>query len=140
MRMKRLLMVVCLLYSTGCAAGKIYIDRTNDSYASCTTIEKELQLAQKRIGILEEKDHILQNIRDAFLSIAQLAFSPIVVFNTILTLSDSNIADIAETKALTDRQDGMIAISNQKNCGYRYAMHQGGTGPNFFKKQENNLD
>ena len=138
--MKRLLMVVCLLYSTGCAAGKVYMDRANDSYASCITIEKELQLAQKRIDVLEEKDHILQNIRDAFLSVAQLAFSPIGIFNAILTLSDSNIADIAETEALTDRQDGMIAISNQKNCGYKYAMHQRGTGPNFFKKQENNLD
>lgn len=136
--MKRLLVAVFLLCSTGCAAGKVYVDQTNDPYASCTAIEKELQLAQKRIDVLEETDHTVQNIRDVFLSIAQLAFSPIGVFNALLTISDSHIADIAEAEALTGRHDGMIAISNQKNCGYKYAMIQRDTESYFSKKQENN--
>ena len=138
--MKRLLVAVCLLYSTGCAAGKVYVDRANDLHASCTAIEKELQLAQKRIDVLEDADHTLQNIRDAFLSVVQLAFSPVRSLNGLLTIYDSHIADIAEAEALTKRHDGMITISNQKNCGYKYAMIQRDTGPDIPKKQENNLN
>ena len=122
--MKRLLLAVCVLCFTGCAAGKVYVDRTNDPHASCIAIEKELQLAEKSIDVLEETDHTLQNIRDAFLSVAQLVFAPIGVVNAVLTLSDSHIADIAETAALKGRHDGMVAISNQKSCGYKYAMIQ----------------
>ena len=138
--MKCLLAAVCLLYSTGCAAGKVYVDKTKDQYTTCTAIEKELQLSQKRIDVLEDADHTLQNIRDAFMSFAQLAFFPVKVLNGILTISDSHIADIAEAEALTKRQDGMITISNQKNCSYKYAMIQRDTGLNFPKKQENNLN
>ncbi len=135
--MKCLLAAVCLLYWTGCAAGKVYVERTNDPYASCRAIEKELHLTQKRIHFLEDADHTLQNIRDAFLSLAQLAFSPIVVLNGLLTISDSHIADIAEAKALSDRHDRMVTISAQKNCGYKYAMIQSDTTPDFPKKKEN---
>ena len=138
--MKHFLVVVCLLCSGGCAASKVYVDQTNDPYASCKAIEKELQLAQNRIDVLEETDHTLQNVRDALLRVAQLAFSPIGVFNALLTLSDSHIADIAETKALTGRYDGMIAISSHKNCNYKYAMIQHDTRSNPSKKQENNLN
>ena len=131
--MKCLLAAVCLLYPTGCAAGKVYVDRSNDQYASCIAIEKKLQLAQKRIDILEDADHTFQNIRDVFLSVAQLVFSPIEVLNGLLTISDSHIADIAEAEALTERHDEMIILSNQKNCGYKYAMIQHDTGPDFPK-------
>ena len=138
--MKCFLAAVCILYSAGCAAGKVYVDRTNDPYASCTAIEKELQLSKKRIDVLEDADHTLQNIRDAFLSVAQLAFSPVKVLNALLTISDSHIADLAEAEALSERHDGMISISNQKNCGYNYAMIQHDTRLDFPKKQENNLN
>jgi len=131
--MKCLLVAVCLLYATGCAAGKVYVNRTNDPYISCKAIEKELLLTQKRIHVLEDADHTFQNIRDAFLSFAQLAFSPIKVLNGLLTISDSHIADIAEVEALTERHDRMITISNQKNCGYKYAMIQRDTTPDFPK-------
>jgi len=122
--MKYCLLLVCFacLLFTGCAAGKVYVDQANDSHASCTVIEKELQLAQHKIGALEETDHTLQNIRDVFLSAAQLAFAPIGILNAILTVSDSHLADVAETEALKDRHNGMVNISNQKNCGYKYAM------------------
>ena len=122
--MKRWFMVVCVLsfLFTGCAAGKVYVDQGNDRHASCTVIEQELQLAQHKIDVLEETDHTLQNVRDAVLSVAQLIFAPIGVLNAILTVSDSHLADVAETKALKDRHNGMVTISNQKNCGYKYAM------------------
>lgn len=117
-------MVVCVLsfLFTGCAAGKVYVDQGNDRHASCTVIEQELQLAQHKIDVLEETDHTLQNVRDAVLSVAQLIFAPIGVLNAILTVSDSHLADVAETKALKDRHNGMVTISNQKSCGYKYAM------------------
>ncbi len=122
--MKRLLLVICVLcfLFTGCAAGKVYVDQANDSHASCMIIEHELQQAQHKIDVLEETDHTLQNIRDAFLSAAQLAFAPIGILNAILTVSDSHLADVAETEALKDRHNGMVTLSNQKNCGYKYAM------------------
>ena len=122
--MKYWLMVVCVasFLFTGCAAGKVYVDQANDSHASCMGIEQELQLAQHKIDVLEETDHTLQNVRDAVLSVAQLIFAPIGVLNAILTVSDSHLADVAETKALKDRHNGMVTISNQKSCGYKYAM------------------
>ena len=122
--MKRWFLVVCVLsfLFTGCAAGKVYVDQGNDRHASCTVIEQELQLAQHKIDVLEETDHTLQNVRDAVLSVAQLIFAPIGVLNAILTVSDSHLADVAETKALKDRHNGMVTISNQKSCGYKYAM------------------
>jgi hypothetical protein len=130
--MKRRLLIICVLcyLFTGCAAGKVYVDQANDGHASCTVIERELQLAQHKIDTLEETDHTLQNIRDVFLSAAQLAFAPIGVLNAILTVSDSHLADVVETEALKDRHNGMVAISNQKNCTYKYAMIQRNTEPN----------
>jgi hypothetical protein len=41
-------------------------------------------------------------------------------------LSDSHVADLAETEALKDRHDGMVTISNQKECGYKYAQRDAG--------------
>ncbi len=123
--MKRLLLVVCVLcfLFTGCAAGQVYVDQADDSHASCMVIEQELQLAQYKIDVLEETDHTLQNIRDILLTAAQIAFAPIGILNVILTVSDSHIADVAETEALKNRHNGMVTLSNQKNCGYKYAMH-----------------
>ncbi len=122
--MKCWFMVVCVLcfLFTGCAAGQVYVDQANDSHASCTVIEQELQLAKHKIDVLEDTDHTVQNVRDVFLSVAQLAFAPIGILNAILTVSDSHLADVAETKALKDRHNRMVAISNQKSCGYKYAM------------------
>lgn len=130
--MKYCLLLICTagFLFTGCAAGKVYVDQSNDIHASCTVIEEELQLAQHKIEVLEETDHTLQNMRDVALSAAQLVFAPLGLLNAVLTLSDSAIADMAETKALKDRQKGMVAISNQKNCGYKYAMIQRDAGPN----------
>jgi hypothetical protein len=113
--------IACFLF-TGCAAGKVYVDQANDSQASCMGIEQELQLAQHKIDVLEETDHTFQNIRDVFLTAAQIAFAPIGILNAVLTVSDSHLADVAETEALKDRHNAMVAISNQKNCGYKYAM------------------
>jgi hypothetical protein len=45
----------------------------------------------------------------------------------ILTVSDSHVADVAETQALKDRHDGMVAIFNQKECGYKYAQRDAGS-------------
>ena len=131
--MKRWLMVVCVMcfLFTGCAAGKVYVDQASDSQHSCMGIEQELQLAQHKIIVLEETDHTLKNIRDVFLTAAQLAFAPIGILNAILTVSDSHLADVAETEALKDRHNGMVTISNQKNCGYKYAMIQRNAGPTF---------
>ena len=116
--MKYWLMVVCVVcfLFTGCAAGKVYVDQANDGQASCIVMEQELQLAQHKIDVLEETDHTLMNIRDVFLFAAQIAFAPIGILNAVLTVSDSHIADVAETEALKDRHNGMVAISNQKNC------------------------
>jgi len=36
------------------------------------------------------------------------------------------MADIAETEALKDRRDGMVTISNQKDCGHKYAQRDAG--------------
>jgi hypothetical protein len=40
----------------------------------------------------------------------------------LLTVSDSHVADIAESEALGDRYNKMVAISNEKECGSKYAM------------------
>ena len=126
------LVVVCVasFLFTGCAAGKVYLDQDSDRHASCKKIEQELQLTQHKINVLEETDHTLQNVRDVFLTAAQIAFAPIGILNAILTVSDSHLADVAETEALKDRHNGMVAISNQKYCDYKYAMIQRSAGAN----------
>ena len=120
------LVVVCVasFLFTGCAAGKVYLDQDSDRHASCEKIEQELQFAQHKINALEETDHTLQNLSSVFLTAAQIVFAPIGVLNAILTVSDSHLADAMETEALKDHHNEMVAISNQKNCDYKYAMIQ----------------
>ena len=117
--------VSCFLFS-GCAAGKVYVAQSEDSQASCLAREKELKLAQVKIETLEETDHTLKNLRDLALGAARFAFPPLLILNAILTVSDSHMADIAETEALKNRHDGMVTISNQKDCGYKYAQRNAG--------------
>ena len=113
--------VSCFLFS-GCAAGKVYVDRSEDRQASCLVLEKEMELAQSKIRTLENTDQTLRNLRDLALGAVRFAFAPIGILNAILMVSDSHVADLAETKALKDRHDGIVMISNQKACGYEYAM------------------
>ena len=112
--------VLCFCVSA-CAAGKVYIAQSADSQASCLALENELERAQVKIRTLENTDHTWKNLRDFALVAARFFFPPIGMFNAILTVSDSHVADLAETKALKDRHDGMVALSNQKVCGYKYA-------------------
>ncbi|MZH03013.1 MAG: hypothetical protein F3745_06370 [Nitrospinae bacterium] len=112
--------VLCLLF-TGCAAGKVYVDQTADNQASCLMLEKELERAQRKIKALEGTNHDAKDLRDLVLGAAGFAFPPLGILNAILTVSDSHVADLAETKALEDRYNSMVEISNQKECGYKYA-------------------
>ena len=113
--------VLCFCVSA-CAAGKVYIAQSADSQASCLALENELERAQMKIRTLENTDHTWKNLRDFTLVVARFFLPPIGMLNAILTVSDSHVADLAETKALKDRHDGMVAFSNQKVCGYKYAM------------------
>ena len=118
----RLLIVGVLCFCvSACAAGKVYIAQSADSQASCLALENELERAQIKIRTLENTDHTWKNLRDFALVAARFFFPPIGMFNAILTVSDSHVADLAETQALKDRHDGMVALSNQKVCGYGYA-------------------
>jgi hypothetical protein len=110
------------LFFTGCAAGQVYIAKFEDGQATCSTLEKEIDGAQTKIGALEKVNHDLKNIRDLVLSAASLAFPPLTILNALLTVSDSHVADYAETEALKSRYNDMVTISNQKECGYKYAM------------------
>ena len=112
--------VLCFCVSA-CAAGKVYIAQSADSQASCLALENELEQAQINIRTLENTDHTWKNLRDFTLVVARFFFPPIGMLNVILTVSDSHVADLAETKVLKDRHDGMVALSNQKVCGYKYA-------------------
>ena len=112
--------VLCFCVSA-CAAGKVYIAQSADSQASCLALENELERAQVKIRTLENTDHTWKNLRDFTLVVARFFFPPIGMLNSILMVSDSHVADLAETKALKDRHDGMVALSNQKVCGYKYA-------------------
>ena len=112
--------VLCFLFS-GCAAGKVYVAQSGDSQASCLALENELERAQVKIRILENTNHTRENLRDFALEVARFFFPPIGILNVVLTVSDSHVADLAETKAWKDRHDGMVALSNQKVCGYKYA-------------------
>jgi len=129
--MKRLFCVgiLCFLF-TGCAAGKVYVDQSADNQASCTMLENELQGTQVKIKNLEDTDHPIRTFRDVVLGVAGFAFPPLGILNAILTVSDSHVADLAETKALKDRHEGMVAISNQKECGYKYAQRPTSRGGN----------
>lgn len=113
--------VLCLLF-TGCAAGKVYLDQSADNQASCSMLENELEGTQIKIKTLEETDHTVKNFRDVVLTAVGFAFPPITILNALLTVSDSHVADLAETEALEDRYDGMVALSNQKECGYKFAQ------------------
>ena len=118
--------VLCFCVSA-CAAGKVYIAQSADSQASCLALENELERAQVKIRTLENTDHTWKNLRDFSLVAARFFFPPIGMFTAILTVSDSHVADIAETEALKDRHDGMVTISNQKDCGYKYAQRDTAT-------------
>lgn len=113
--------VLCVLF-TGCAAGKVYMAQSTDDQASCSMLDSELQGAQKKIKTLEDTDHTLKNLRDLALSAAGFAFPPLGILNAVLTVSDSHVADLAETEALKDRSNSMVEISNQKECGNKYAQ------------------
>ncbi len=113
--------VSCFLFS-GCAAGKVYMAQSGDSESPCLKLEKDLQLAQHKITVLEETDHSLKNLRDVVLGAVGFVFPPVAILNAMLTVSDSHVADLAETKALRDRHNGMVTISNEKECAYKYAM------------------
>lgn len=113
--------VFCALF-TGCAAGKVYVAQSDDNQASCSMLEKELEGTQRKIKTLENTDHDAKNLRDAALTAAGFAFPPLGILNLLLTVSDSHVADIAETKALEDRYNHMVTISNQKECGYKYTQ------------------
>ena len=112
--------LLCFLF-TGCAAGKVYVDQSADNQASCQMLEKELEGTQRKIKTLEGTNHDAKDLRDLVLGAAGFAFPPLGILNAILTVSDSHVADIAETKALEDRYNGLVEISNQKECGYKYA-------------------
>ena len=122
--MYRRVLVVCVLgfMFTGCAAGKVYMAQSEDNLASCSKLESELDGAQRKIKTLQETDHTLKNVRDAALTAVGFVFPPLAILNALLTVSDSHVADLAETEALEDRYNGMVSISNQKECGYKYAM------------------
>ena len=113
--------VLCFLF-TGCAAGKVYVAQSGDSQSSCLDLDKELERTQGKIKTLNDTDHTLKDLRDFALGAARFAFPPLGILNALLIVSDSHVADLAENKALKDRHDGMVAISNQKECGYKYAM------------------
>ncbi len=115
------IVVFCVLFS-GCAAGTVYVAQSNDNQASCSKLERELEEAQRKIIKLENTDHNAKNLRDAALTATGFAFPPLGVLNLILTVSDSHVADLAETKALKDRYNSMVNLSNQKECGYKYAQ------------------
>lgn len=113
--------VLCFVFA-GCAAGKVYVDQTADNQASCSMLENELEGTQVKIETLENTEHPVRTLRDLILGAAGFAFPPLGILNAILTVSDSHVADLAESKALEDRYNGMVAISNQKECGYKYAQ------------------
>ena len=113
--------VLCFLF-TGCAAGKVYVAQSGDSQSSCLDLDKELERTQGKIKTLNNTDHTLKNLRDFALGAVRFAFPPIGILNALLLVSDSHVADLAETEILGDRHDGLVAISNQKDCGYKYAM------------------
>ena len=119
--LRLLIFGVLYFWVSGCAAGKVYIEKSVDSQASCLALENELEQAHVKIRTLENTDHTWKNLRDFTLVVARFFFPPIGMFNAILTVSDSHVADLAETKALKGRHDGMVALSNQKVCGYKYA-------------------
>ncbi|MZH41643.1 MAG: hypothetical protein F3740_07535 [Nitrospinae bacterium] len=123
-RVRLFVVVVLCIFFTGCAAGTVYVAQSNDNQASCSLLEKELEKTQNKIKKLETTDHDAKNLRDAALTAAGFAFPPIGVLNLILTVSDSHVADLAETKALEDRYNHMVFLSNQKECGYQYAQRQ----------------
>jgi hypothetical protein len=113
--------IACFL-STGCAAGKVYVAQSGDNQSSCQALKNELELAHAKIQTLKDTDHSLKDLRDLALGALRFAFPPLGILNAVLLVSDSHVADLAETEVLKDRHDGMVAISNQKECGYKYAM------------------
>jgi hypothetical protein len=130
--MKDRLFAVCVLcfVFTGCAAGKVYVDQTADNHATCSVLQNELEGTQVKIKKIEDTEHPVRTLRDLVLGAAGFAFPPLGILNAILTVSDSHVADLAETSALEDRYNDMVAISNQKECGYKYAQRPTSRGGN----------
>ena len=113
--------ILCLLFA-GCAAGQVYISQSEGHQSSCLALDNELELAQNKIQTLETIDHTAKNIRDFSLGALRFVFPPIGFLNALLIVSDSHIADLAETKALQGRHDDLVNLSNQNDCGYQYAQ------------------
>ena len=113
--------VFSLLFS-GCAAGKVYVAKLEDARASCVTLDRELDRAQNKIESLENTNHTLKNLRDAAIGAVAFIFPPLGILNVILMISDSHVADLAETEALRNRHNGMVSIANNRGCGSQLAM------------------
>lgn len=93
-----------------------------DEVANCTELEKELGVSQVRLQKLEATDSTDRDIRNFILGVGGFILPPLEVINIALLLTDSYAADYTEKKALKNRYNNMVMISQSLGCGSKYAL------------------
>jgi hypothetical protein len=114
------LMIVSPLY--GCATGQVVVASYEDKNANCTGLDKNLGLTQVRLQKLETTDSTKRDIGNFVLGLAGFIIPPIGLFNVVLFFTDSYVADYTEKKALKNRYNNMVRVSQRQGCGSKYAL------------------
>lgn len=121
----RTMLVIILTAITpfyGCAAGQVMIAASEHENINCTSLDKELGMAQARLKKLESADTTERDIRNFLLGVGGFILPPLGIINAALLLTDSYAADYSETKALESSYNTMVLASQRQGCGSAYAL------------------
>ncbi len=114
------LMVVSPLY--GCATGQVILASYEDKDSNCMGLDKELGVTRARLEKLETTDSTERDIRNLLLGLGGFIIPPLGIINAALFLTDSYAADYTETKALKNRYNNMVMVSQRQGCGSKFAL------------------
>jgi hypothetical protein len=106
----------------GCAAGQVMITTSEYESVNCADLDNELEIAQARLQKLESSDTTERDIRNFLLGVGGFILPPLGIINAALLLTDSYAADYSESKALENRYNNMVMVSQKQGCGSAYAL------------------
>jgi hypothetical protein len=121
----RLMLVLGLLVVSpfyGCATGQVIVSSYEDDNSNCTGLDKDLGLTQVRLQKLEATDTTKRDIGNFAMGLAGFIIPPLGLFNVVFFFTDSYVADYTEKKALKNRYNNMVRVSQRQECGSKYAL------------------
>lgn len=106
----------------GCTASQVMVASYEDKNAGCPGLNNELGLAQVRLQQLEATDTTKRDVLNVIIGAAGFVIPPLIIINAALFFTESYAADYAEKKALKNRYNNMVMISQRQGCSSTYAL------------------